>query len=142
MRARFVRWATSRPRPLLVAQLVGLGLGLALGWVGGILVEAGGTLDAAKACTSSRHLAAESHELYELLADPAGVELEAASFSLLPPRAECAWSVAEGTGLITEHSFDSFRVVGAIAGAGYLALVLAAATYWRRHDTAPSAARG
>ena len=69
-----------RPRPLLVAQLVGLGLGLALGWVGGILVEAGGTLDAAKACTSSRHLAAESHELYELLADPAGVELEAASF--------------------------------------------------------------
>lgn len=141
MRARFVRWATSRPRPLLVAQLVGLGLGLALGWVGVILVEAGGTLDAAEACTSSRHLAAESHELYALVADPAQVELEAASLGLLPPRAECTWSVAEGTGLITEHAFTSLRVVGALGAAGYVALVVAAVTYWRRYDAAPSAVR-
>lgn len=133
MRARFVRWATSRPRPLLVAQLVGLGLGLVLGWVGGILVEAGGSLDATEACTSSRHLAADSHELYALLADPTWVELEAASFVLLPPRAECTWAVAEGTGLVTEHTFDSLRVVGALAAAGYLALVLASVRYWSRH---------
>lgn len=141
MRARFVRWATSRPRPLLVAQLVGLGLGMALGWVGGIVFEAGGSLDTTEACSSSRHLAAESHELYSLLADPAGVELEAASFALLPPRAECSWSVAEGTGLITEHAFTSLRVVGALGAAGYVALVVAAVTYWRKYDAAPSAVR-
>ncbi len=141
MRARFVRWATNRPRPLLVAQLVGLGLGLALGWLTAVVVEAGGSLDATEACTSSRHLTAESHELYALVADPAQVELEAASLGLLPPRAECTWSVDQGTGLITEHAFTSLRVVGALAAAGYLALVVAAVTCWRRHDAAPSAGR-
>lgn len=141
MRARFVRWATSRPRPLLAAQLVGFGLGLALGWVGVFVVQAGGSLDATEACTTSRHLPADSHELYALVADPAQVELEASSLSLLPPRAECRWSVAEGTGLITEHAFTSLRVVGALAAAGYLVLVAAAVTYLRRHGARGSAVR-
>lgn len=140
MRARFVRWATSRPRPLLVAQLIGLGLGLALGWLTAVVVEAGGSLDATETCTSSRHLTAESHELYALLADPAAIELEAASLALLPPRAECTWSVAEGTGLVTEHTFTTLRVVGTLGAAGYVALVLATAGYWIRHG-APATIR-